>query len=134
MSEVQHSHAGGHVVELRSAEGLPVDATTTAADGTYTFMGLRPGGSYRVAFGLPTNTLFTAADQGNDDAHDSDVDMTTGVSAAFTAPTAGGAATADQVASGRIVLSGIEVAICDNDAGLPDRGYYRLTLHGGLKG
>lgn len=41
---------------------------------------------------------------------------------------------ADQVASGRIVLSGIEVAICDNDAGKPDRGYYRLTLHGGLKG
>ncbi|MFL6201383.1 MAG: hypothetical protein ACJ76J_19605 [Thermoanaerobaculia bacterium] len=41
---------------------------------------------------------------------------------------------ADQVASGRIVLSGIEVAICDNDAGRPDRGYYRLTLHGGLKG
>ncbi|MEA2563873.1 MAG: hypothetical protein QOH06_5377 [Acidobacteriota bacterium] len=41
---------------------------------------------------------------------------------------------ADQVASGRIVLSGIEVAICDNDAAKPDRGYYRLTLHGGLKG
>jgi hypothetical protein len=41
---------------------------------------------------------------------------------------------ADQVASGRIVLSGIEVAICDNDAAAPNRGYYRLTLHGGLKG
>lgn len=41
---------------------------------------------------------------------------------------------ADQVASGRIVLSGIEVAICDNDAATPNRGYYRLTLHGGLKG
>jgi len=40
----------------------------------------------------------------------------------------------DQVASGRIVLSGIEVAICDNDPVKPDRGYYRLTLHGGLKG
>lgn len=41
---------------------------------------------------------------------------------------------ADQVASGRIVLSGIEVAICDNDPAAPNRGYYRLTLHGGLKG
>ena len=41
---------------------------------------------------------------------------------------------ADQVASGRIVLSGIEVAICQNDPAKPDRGYYRLTLHGGLKG
>ncbi|HEV8579155.1 MAG TPA: hypothetical protein VGX68_08730 [Thermoanaerobaculia bacterium] len=41
---------------------------------------------------------------------------------------------ADQVASGRIPLAGIEVAICDNQAALPSRGYYRLTLHGGLKG
>ena len=41
---------------------------------------------------------------------------------------------ADQVASGRIALSGIEVAICDNDRALPGRGYYRVTLHGGLKG
>jgi hypothetical protein len=41
---------------------------------------------------------------------------------------------ADQVASGRIVLAGIEVAICDNRAAAPNRGYYRLSLHGGLKG
>ena len=40
----------------------------------------------------------------------------------------------DQVGSGTIVLSGIEVAICDNRAADPGRGYYRLTLHGGLKG
>jgi hypothetical protein len=40
----------------------------------------------------------------------------------------------DQVASGRIVLSGIEVARCDNDALQPNHGYYRITLHGGLKG
>jgi hypothetical protein len=41
---------------------------------------------------------------------------------------------ADQVASGRIALAGIEVAICDNQAATPSRGYFRLTLHGGLKG
>jgi hypothetical protein len=41
---------------------------------------------------------------------------------------------ADQVASGRIVLTGIEVAICDDDPTNRDRGYYRLTLQGGLKG
>lgn len=41
---------------------------------------------------------------------------------------------ADQVASGRIALAGIEVAICDNDPAAPSRGYYRSTLHGGLKG
>lgn len=41
---------------------------------------------------------------------------------------------ADQVSSGKIVLSGIEVAICDNNRTDPSRGYYRLTLHGGQKG
>jgi hypothetical protein len=41
---------------------------------------------------------------------------------------------ADQVASGRITLAGIEVAICDNSPVARNRGYYRLTLHGGLKG
>jgi hypothetical protein len=40
----------------------------------------------------------------------------------------------DQVATGRIVLTGIEVAICDQDARRRHRGYYRLTLQGGLKG
>lgn len=40
----------------------------------------------------------------------------------------------DQSAAGRIVLEGLELAVCDNRPGEPDRGYYRLTLHGGLKG
>jgi hypothetical protein len=40
----------------------------------------------------------------------------------------------DQAASGIIVMSGIEVAICDNNRAKPGRGYYRLTLHGGQKG
>ncbi len=40
----------------------------------------------------------------------------------------------DQVASGRIPLEGLELAVCDNNPAEPDRGYYRLTLHGGLKG
>jgi hypothetical protein len=40
----------------------------------------------------------------------------------------------DEVGSGRIVLRGLEVAVCDNDPAQPARGYYRLTLHGGLKG
>lgn len=40
----------------------------------------------------------------------------------------------DQVTSGRIILSGIEVAICNNDRTQPSLGYYRLTLHGGQKG
>jgi hypothetical protein len=40
----------------------------------------------------------------------------------------------DETASGRIVLEGLEVAICDNDSARPERGYYRLLLHGGRKG
>jgi hypothetical protein len=40
----------------------------------------------------------------------------------------------DQSESGRIVLSGLEVATCDNDTALPARGYYYLTLEGGRKG
>lgn len=40
----------------------------------------------------------------------------------------------DETTSGRIVLEGLEVAICDNDPARPERGYYRLLLHGGRKG
>ncbi|MDD5389867.1 MAG: hypothetical protein PHD37_11005 [Gallionellaceae bacterium] len=40
----------------------------------------------------------------------------------------------DQSASGRIVLEGLEVAICDNDQARPERGYFSLLLHGGRKG
>lgn len=40
----------------------------------------------------------------------------------------------DQSATGRIELTGLEVAVCDNAPAHPERGYYRLTLHGGLTG
>jgi hypothetical protein len=40
----------------------------------------------------------------------------------------------DRVEAGFIALDGLEVAVCDNDAGNPARGYYRLTLHGGRRG
>jgi hypothetical protein len=39
----------------------------------------------------------------------------------------------DQVASGRIVLDGLEIAVCDN-ARDPRRGTIRLVLHGGRPG
>jgi hypothetical protein len=41
---------------------------------------------------------------------------------------------ADQVASGRIALDGIEVAVCDDDPARPERGLITLALHGGLRG
>ena len=40
----------------------------------------------------------------------------------------------DRVEAGFISLDGLEVAVCDNEAGKPKRGYYRLKLHGGRKG
>lgn len=40
----------------------------------------------------------------------------------------------DQASSGRIALDGLEVAICDNLPNLAARGYFRLALHGGLRG
>ncbi len=41
---------------------------------------------------------------------------------------------ADQSDNGRIVLDGIEVAICDNDPARPERGALRIRPHGGLAG
>jgi len=40
----------------------------------------------------------------------------------------------DRADSGRIALTGIEVAICDNDPNQPRRGNYTLKLHGGIRG
>ncbi|MDW8323753.1 MAG: hypothetical protein RMK60_06610 [Burkholderiales bacterium] len=40
----------------------------------------------------------------------------------------------DQAGTGRIPLDGLEVAVCDNLPDTPARGYYRLVLHGGLRG
>jgi hypothetical protein len=34
---------------------------------------------------------------------------------------------------GRIVLNGLEVAVCDNDRGKPARGYFSLIMHGGMR-
>lgn len=41
---------------------------------------------------------------------------------------------ADQSESGLIELNDVEIAVCDNDAANPERGYYYLVLHGGRSG
>jgi hypothetical protein len=41
---------------------------------------------------------------------------------------------ADESARGIIRLSGLEIAVCDNDTANPERGYFRLSLHGGRPG
>jgi len=40
----------------------------------------------------------------------------------------------DRAEAGFISLDGLEVAVCNNESGQPEMGYYRLTLHGGRKG
>ncbi len=40
----------------------------------------------------------------------------------------------DQSGSGVIRLNGLEIARCDNRPETPERGYWRLTLHGGQPG
>lgn len=40
----------------------------------------------------------------------------------------------NQASSGVISLSGLEIAVCDNDLSHPKRGYYRLSFMGGRRG
>ena len=40
----------------------------------------------------------------------------------------------DRSGTGRIELSGLEVAVCDNDPAMPKRGYYDVIIHGGRTG
>lgn len=40
----------------------------------------------------------------------------------------------DRAEDGFIPLDSLEVALCNNDAGEPSKGYYRLKLHGGRRG
>jgi uncharacterized repeat protein (TIGR01451 family) len=75
---------GGVTVTLRNADGAVVATTTTADDGSYLFPGLAPG-TYTVTFsGLPAGGTFAPANQGGDDAADSDADPATGATASIT--------------------------------------------------
>ena len=56
-------------------------STTTAADGSYSFVGLPPG-SYRVSFGTPGGFVPVAANVGGDDTIDSDGPVASGSLAA----------------------------------------------------
>jgi protocatechuate 3,4-dioxygenase beta subunit len=71
----------GVKVLLLDASGNPTGATaTTDSSGNYSFTNLKPG-TYSVQFdktSLPAGYVFTNADQGSDDAKDSDADVNTG--------------------------------------------------------
>ncbi|HMQ97300.1 MAG TPA: SdrD B-like domain-containing protein, partial [Candidatus Nanoperiomorbaceae bacterium] len=74
---------GGVTVNLLDGNGNFLETTTTQPDGFYQFTGLIPG-DYIVEFVQPAGYESTTADQGGDDALDSDADETTGQSPVIT--------------------------------------------------
>lgn len=66
--------------------GVVSSTTVTDADGLYSFTGLTPGTSYSysVGFAKPAGYTATSANQGNDDANDSDADPLTGLTQSIT--------------------------------------------------
>lgn len=78
------SEAGlnGVTVTLFHSSGAIIATTTTAGGGLYAFNNVAPG-SYSVGFSKLGGFIFTAADQGGNDATDSDADATTGKTATF---------------------------------------------------
>ncbi len=61
----------GVTVHLLASDGTVLDQQVTDADGKYLFTGLAAG-DYKVGFVLPAGFAFTVANQGGDDARDSD--------------------------------------------------------------
>ncbi|MBQ4824461.1 carboxypeptidase regulatory-like domain-containing protein [Leisingera sp. HS039] len=61
----------GVIVHLLAADGTLLDQQTTDENGNYLFTGLAAG-DYKVGFILPEGFAFTSANQGGDDARDSD--------------------------------------------------------------
>ena len=68
---------GNVTVRLRDGTGTLVTSTTTDANGNYAFTGLRPG-SYQVEFLTPAGWRPTLANQGANDAVDSDASQANG--------------------------------------------------------
>ncbi|WP_338663291.1 SdrD B-like domain-containing protein [Pararoseomonas sp. SCSIO 73927] len=81
----------GQTVQLLNAAGAVVATTTTSANGTYSFTGVTPG-TYQVGFVTPAGTVFSAQDQGGNDAVDSDASPANGRTAAITLASGGSAA------------------------------------------
>ena len=67
---------GGVTVKLKDADGVVIGETVTDQDGFYQFLGLTPG-TYSTMVVIPDNFTFTIANQGGDDALDSDADFST---------------------------------------------------------
>ncbi len=68
----------GILLSLYHTNGTVVATAGTLPDGSYAFTGLPPG-TYRVGVSQPPGLVFTPANQGADDALDSDTDQVTGL-------------------------------------------------------
>jgi len=67
----------GVAVSLYDGSGNPIATDTTNGSGRYFFDSLLPG-DYSLGFALPAGYLFSAPDQGSNEAKDSDADQDTG--------------------------------------------------------
>ncbi|QQR83574.1 DUF2341 domain-containing protein [Candidatus Peregrinibacteria bacterium] len=74
------------IAEPGGDDGSAVSTTTTAGGGFYRFSGVAAG-DYFVAVSVPAGYSISTADQGGDDTVDSDINVTTQVSAVFTLST-----------------------------------------------
>jgi protocatechuate 3,4-dioxygenase beta subunit len=89
--------SGIKVILLDAAGNAVGTPATTDANGNYSFTNLKPG-TYSVQFdkaSLPANYIFTGADQGGNDAADSDANVTTGKTAQVTLASGGSNTTLD---------------------------------------
>ncbi|MBN2415136.1 choice-of-anchor D domain-containing protein [bacterium] len=73
----------GVTVTLYRSTGTQVASTTSAADGSYSFSSVAPEQYYVIFSSLPANFSFASADQGGNDALDSDANVSTGQTASF---------------------------------------------------
>ncbi len=77
------SGISGVTVRLYNSANTLIATTTTGGDGSYAFTHLYPG-DYYVEFLAPAGYVFTAQNQGSDDAKDSDANPSTGKTAITT--------------------------------------------------
>lgn len=75
--DLTEARVQGVTVDLLDDQGSPIDQTTTAIDGTYSFADLLPG-NYRVRFIAPNSQHFADRNAGIDDTIDSDPNVLTG--------------------------------------------------------
>ncbi|MFD2572633.1 SdrD B-like domain-containing protein, partial [Spirosoma soli] len=119
----------GVTVQLLDANGNPVAgvaSVTTTATGFYSFTGLTPATPYIIAFTQPTGYTATLADQGANDAIDSDVNPTTGRTISYTVASGASLTTVD-AGFYRSASIGDRVFVDANRNGIQDAGELGLA-------